>query len=103
MGRMWTAEHSMELLPPDFAPNPGHWGAEVVLMQPTSFEAVQEAVMALRDHATVLLNLSSLPPEQAQRAADFMAGGAFALDGQQERLGESVFLFAPHFVHLHRS
>ena len=86
---------------PDTAPNPQVWGAEVILIQPTSLEGVQEAVMALRDHATVLLNLSSLPPEQAQRAADFMAGGAFALDGQQERLGESVFLFAPHFVQLH--
>jgi cell division inhibitor SepF len=49
----------------------------------------------------VLLNLSALPPDQKQRAADFMAGGAFALDGQQERLGEQVFLFAPHFVQLH--
>ncbi|MFM2081090.1 MAG: hypothetical protein RLZZ219_1772 [Cyanobacteriota bacterium] len=92
----------METFPPDFAPDPGSWGAEVVVMQPTRFEAVQEAVMALRDHATVLLNLSSLPPDQAQRAADFMAGGAFALDGQQERLSERVFLFAPHFVQVHR-
>ena len=76
------------------------WGPEVVVLQPTRFEALQEAVLALRDHATVLLNLSALPPDQKQRAADFMAGGAFALDGQQERLGEQVFLFAPHFVQL---
>jgi cell division inhibitor SepF len=93
----------MEPVTPDFVPNPASWGAEVVVMQPGSFEAVQEAVLALRDHATVLLNLSSLPPDQAQRAADFMAGGAFALDGQQERLGEMVFLFAPHFVQLRRA
>jgi cell division inhibitor SepF len=92
----------MEPVFPGFAPNPQAWGAEVVVMQPTSFAAVQEAVMALRDHATVVLNLSSLPPGEMQRAADFMAGGAFALDGQQERLGEMVFLFAPHFVQLHR-
>ncbi|MFM7313317.1 MAG: cell division protein SepF [Cyanobium sp.] len=90
----------MEPVTPDFVPNPASWGAEVVVLQPGSFEAVQEAVLALRDHATVLLNLSSLPPDQAQRAADFMAGGAFALDGQQERLSEMVFLFAPHFVQL---
>jgi cell division inhibitor SepF len=93
----------MDQPPVSFAPDPGRWGAEVMVMQPTRFEAVQDAVLALRDHATVLLNLSSLPPEQAQRAADFMAGGAFALDGQQERLGERVFLFAPHFVQLHHS
>jgi cell division inhibitor SepF len=93
----------MDQSPINFAPDPGRWGAEVMVMQPTRFEGVQEAVMALRDHATVLLNLSSLPPDQAQRAADFMAGGAFALDGQQERLGERVFLFAPHFVQLNHS
>ncbi|MBD1194744.1 MAG: hypothetical protein RLZZ106_833 [Cyanobacteriota bacterium] len=87
---------------PDAAPNPQVWGAEVMLIQPTSLEGVQEAVMALRDHATVLLNLSSLPADQMQRAADFMAGGAFALDAQQERLGERVLLFAPHFVQVHR-
>jgi cell division inhibitor SepF len=87
---------------PDVAPNPQVWGAEVMLIQPTSLEGVQEAVMALRDHATVLLNLSSLPADQMQRAADFMAGGAFALDAQQERLGERVLLFAPHFVQVHR-
>lgn len=92
----------MDQLPPGFAPDPHHWGAEVMVMQPTTLEGVQEAVLALRDHATVLLNLSSLPPDQMQRAADFMAGGAFALDGQQQRLGERVLLFAPHFVELHR-
>jgi cell division inhibitor SepF len=51
----------------------------------------------------VLLNLSSLPADQMQRAADFMAGGAYALDAQQERIGERVLLFAPHFVQLNRA
>jgi cell division inhibitor SepF len=86
---------------PEWMAERPRWGPEVVVLQPTRFEALQEAVQALRDHATVLLNLSALPPDQKQRAADFMAGGAFALDGQQERLGEQVFLFAPHFVQLH--
>jgi len=92
----------MDRFLPDLSPNPQARGAEVMVMQPASLEGVQEAVMALRDHATVLLNLTSLPADQMQRAADFMAGGAFALDAQQERLGERVLLFAPHFVHLHR-
>ena len=92
----------MDLFPPEPGSGSRAWGAEVVLMQPSAFEAVQEAVQALRDHATVLLNLDSLPPEQMQRAVDFMAGACTALDGQQERLGELVFLFAPHFVQLHR-
>jgi cell division inhibitor SepF len=93
----------MDRFSPDLTPNPQAWGAEVMVMQPASLEGVQEAVMALRDHATVLLNLSAMPAAEMQRAADFMAGGAFALDGQQQRLGERVFLFAPHFVQLSRA
>ena len=29
---------------------------------------------------------------------DFVAGGTFAIDGHQERIGESIFLFAPSSV-----
>jgi cell division inhibitor SepF len=29
---------------------------------------------------------------------DFVAGGTFAIDGHQERVGESIFLFAPSCV-----
>ena len=75
----------------------------MMVMQPTTLVGVEEAVLALRDHATVLLNLSSLPPDQMQRAADFAAGGAFALDAQQERLAEQVLLFVPDGVRLQRS
>lgn len=75
---------------------------EVVLMEPVSFEEVMAAVHAVRERKTVLLNLSSMSPEEAQRSADFVAGGVFALDGHQERLGELVFLFAPFGVEITR-
>jgi cell division inhibitor SepF len=39
-----------------------------------------------------------MEPDQAQRAVDFVAGGTYAIDGQQERVGESIFLFAPSCV-----
>lgn len=71
-------------------------------MEPMSFDEVMAAVHAVRERKTVLLNLSSMPPEEAQRSADFVAGGVFALDGQQERLGELVFLFAPFGVEITR-
>ena len=37
---------------------------------------------------------------QAQRAVDFIAGGTFAIDGHQERVGESIFLSAPSCVNV---
>jgi cell division inhibitor SepF len=68
--------------------------AEVTLMEPRSFDEIQ----ALRERKTVILNLTMMEPDQAQRAVDFVAGGTFAIDGHQERVGESIFLFAPSCV-----
>jgi cell division inhibitor SepF len=39
-----------------------------------------------------------MDPDQAQRAVDFVAGGTYAIDGHQERIGESIFLFTPNCV-----
>ena len=72
--------------------------AEVFLMEPRSFEEMIRAIQALRDRKTVIINLSMMEPDQAQRAVDFVAGGTFALDGHQERVGDSIFLFAPSCV-----
>ena len=72
--------------------------AEVTLMEPRSFDEMPRAIQALRDRKTVILNLTMMDPDQAQRAVDFVAGGTFAIDGHQERVGESIFLFAPSCV-----
>lgn len=72
--------------------------AEVFLMEPRSFDEMPRAIQALRERKTIILNLTMMEPDQAQRAVDFVAGGTFAIDGHQERVGESIFLFAPSCV-----
>ncbi len=72
--------------------------AEVNLMEPRSFDEMPKVIQALRERKTVILNLTMMEPDQAQRAVDFVAGGTFAIDGHQERIGESIFLFAPSCV-----
>jgi cell division inhibitor SepF len=57
-----------------------------------------KAIQALRERKTIIINLTMMEPDQAQRAVDFVAGGTFAIDGHQERVGESIFLFAPSCV-----
>ncbi len=71
---------------------------EINLMEPRSFDEMPKAIQALRERKTVILNLTMMEPDQAQRAVDFVAGGTFAIDGHQERIGESIFLFAPSCV-----
>lgn len=72
--------------------------SEVVFMQPRSFDEMPQAIQALRERRTIILNLTSMQPEEAQRAVDFVSGGNFATDGTQERLGEGIFIFAPSCV-----
>ena len=74
--------------------------SEVSLMEPRSFDEMPQAIQALRERKTVILNLTMMDPDQAQRAVDFIAGGTYAMDGHQERVGESIFLFAPSCVNV---
>jgi len=74
--------------------------AEMVLMEPREFEEMFQVIQALRERKSVILNLTMMAPEQAQRAVDFVAGGAYSIEGNQERIGKSVFLFTPSCVQL---
>ncbi len=72
--------------------------SEVIVMEPRSFEEMPQCIQALRERKSVVLNLTVMDPDQAQRAVDFVAGGTYAIDGHQERIGESIFLFTPNCV-----
>ena len=72
--------------------------SQVMVMEPRSFEEMPQAIQSLRERKSVVLNLTMMDPDQAQRAVDFIAGGTYALDGHQERIGDSIFLFAPSCV-----
>ena len=76
-------------------PGPANNTYEVMVMEPRSFEEMPQAIQALRERKSVVLNLTMMDPDQAQRAVDFVAGGTYAMDGHQERVGESIFLFTP--------
>ena len=74
--------------------------SEVNLLEPKSFDEMPQVIQALRERKTIILNLTMMDPDQAQRAVDFVAGGTYAMDGHQERVGESIFLFTPSCVNV---
>lgn len=74
--------------------------SELIVMEPRMFEEIPEAILALRERKTVILNLARMDPDQAQRSVDYVAGGVFAIDGHQERIGSNVFLFTPSSVQI---
>lgn len=71
---------------------------KVVLVEPKSFEEVQEIVGHLKNKRTVICSLQSVNKKEGQRILDFMGGTTFALDGQIRKIGKSTFLFAPEFI-----
>lgn len=83
---------------PGANPSTSPGSVEIVLMKLRSFAEAPEAIATLRDQRSVILDLSLMDADQAQRCVDYVAGGVFAIDGQQHRLSTSVFLFTPGFV-----
>ena len=69
--------------------------SEVLVMEPRTFEEMPQAI---QERKSVVLHLTIMDPDQAQRAVDFVAGGTYAMVGHQERIGESIFLFTPNCV-----
>ncbi len=71
---------------------------EVVVIEAHSFDEIPQVIQTLKEQRCVVLNLNVMDPDEAQRAVDFVAGGTYAIDGHQERIGESIFLFTPRSV-----
>ena len=70
-------------------------GYEVIVSEPRSYEDSIAIVKHLKDRKTVVLNLHLLDKEQAMRIVDFLCGATHALNGSQQKIGDSVFIFTP--------
>lgn len=69
--------------------------AQVVVIEPRSFNEALEIVHHLKGRKAVILNLHMLDTAQSQRVVDFLSGATHALEGNQQRIGEGVFIFTP--------
>jgi cell division inhibitor SepF len=79
-------------------PGISHGASEMVLIEPRAFEEMPQVIDALRQRKSVILNMTLIRQEEAQRAVDFVAGGTYAIDGHYERIGDNIFLFTPSCV-----
>jgi cell division inhibitor SepF len=77
---------------------PANPNSEVVVIEPRSFDEALAILDNLRSRKAVILNLVGLAADQSQRLVDFVSGACHALDGHQEKIGESIFLFTPSNV-----
>ena len=80
--------------------HPNFRGYEVIVCEPRSYDQSVNIVKHLKEKKTVILNLHLLDKEQALRIVDFLCGATHALNGNQQRIGDAVFIFTPQNINL---
>lgn len=71
---------------------------KIVSTQPRTFTDVQVVAEHLKGGQPVIVNLSQVQPEEAQRILDYASGVAFALNGSAKKVNAEIFLFVPSGV-----
>ena len=80
--------------------HPNFRGYEVLVCEPRSYDESVQIVKHLKEKKTIILNLHLLDKEQAMRIVDFLCGATHALSGNQQKIGDAVFIFTPSNVSL---
>ena len=70
----------------------------IVIIEPLDSLEAYSAIQALHQWKIVILKLSKLEFDQAQRVVDFITGGTYAINGHSQLLGKQTFLFTPSSV-----
>jgi len=71
---------------------------KVVVIEPKSFDDVQQVANYLKEKKPVLINFEHTDAEEAHRIIDFISGATYAIAGDIKKVGHNVFLCAPSNV-----
>jgi cell division inhibitor SepF len=71
---------------------------EIFIRRPRNQDEARICVDCLRGRRAVVVNLKDVQPEHALRVFDFLAGATYAVGGQLEQAGESVYLLTPQNI-----
>ena len=85
---------------PNVVSHPGFKGYEVLVCEPRSYDECVQIVKHLKEKKTIILNVHLLDKEQSMRIVDFLCGATHALSGNQQKIGDAVFIFTPSNVTL---
>lgn len=66
------------------------------IAKPTNFDQADEIVMQLKEKNAVVINLEYVSKDVARRIVDVVCGAVKALDGNMEKVSNSIFVVAPY-------
>ncbi|RDU38498.1 cell division protein SepF [Neobacillus piezotolerans] len=72
--------------------------SKVVLIEPRMYSEAQEIADHLKNRRAVVVNLQRIDHDQAKRIVDFLSGTVYAIGGDIQKIGLSIFLCTPDNV-----
>lgn len=66
------------------------------ISKPTSFEQANDIIAQLKRKNSVVINLEYVSKEVGRRIVDVISGAVEALDGNMEKVSNSIFVIAPY-------
>lgn len=68
---------------------------QMKIAKPTNFEQANDIVMQLKQKNAIIINLEYVSKDIARRIIDLVGGAVQALDGNMEKVSNSIFVVAP--------
>lgn len=74
--------------------------SKVILIEPRVYAEAQEVADHLKNRRAVVVNLQRIEHDQAKRIVDFLSGTVYAIGGDIQKIGSSIFLCTPDNVEI---
>ena len=73
-------------------------GSKVILLEPRTYSESTEIADHLKSRRAVVVNLQRIDNEQGRQIIDFLSGVVYAIGGDIQKIGLSIFLCTPDNV-----
>lgn len=73
-------------------------GIRLILCEPRHYSDAQDIADNLRHRRPVVVNLHRVEKDQAKRIIDFLSGTVYALNGDIQKVGDTIFVCTPDHV-----
>jgi cell division inhibitor SepF len=74
--------------------------SKVILVEPRVYAEAQDITDHLKNRRAVVVNLQRIGHEEGRQIVDFLSGAVYALGGDIQKVGSSIFLCTPDNVEI---
>ncbi|CUW12489.1 cell division protein SepF [Leuconostoc gelidum subsp. gasicomitatum] len=75
--------------------DPSNANSKIALFEPKVYSDSRDIASQILGGEAVIVNFTQIDEAQAKRILDFLGGAIYAVNGEIERIGQSIFLVTP--------